>query len=141
MRMSINRAGTIKHADGSVQVLADEERPKVWVNASRGLPELLFFTSGCSGACKGGVTPKDGHTRGVTMVQKIRTVKPTRAQRQEENKQKKEKQGPMMWRLVECDEQAVASGGVGVEEWDETMGGGVEQQRRLCAAIACSHGV
>ena len=27
--------GTIKHADGSVQVLGDEERPKVWVNASR----------------------------------------------------------------------------------------------------------
>ncbi len=134
--------GTIKHADGSVQVLGDEERPKVWVNASSGLPELLFFTSGCSGACKGGVMPKDGHTRGVTVVQKIRTVKSTRDQRREQTERKEESmQGKTAWRLVECEAQPVVAEGKGLEEWDQRVGGAIEQQQRLCAAIACSHEV
>lgn len=48
--------GTLKHKNGSVEVLHDAERPKVWVNASTGLPELLFFSSGGSDQ----PTAKDG---------------------------------------------------------------------------------
>lgn len=68
--------GSIRHADGTVQALSDEERPKVWVNSSTGLPQLLFFSTGQDHGGSLKPTAMDGHTRGVTVVQKIRTTKP-----------------------------------------------------------------
>jgi hypothetical protein len=47
--------------------LLDAERPRVWVNASTGQPELLFFASG------GARQPTyPGAGRGFTVVQRIR---------------------------------------------------------------------
>ena len=85
--------GTLKKATGSVEVLMDAERPKVWVNASSGLPELLFFASG------GAKQPvaKDGRARGFTVVQRIRTQKPAKALPVEQRRQQQQ-----AYRLVEC---------------------------------------
>ena len=66
---------TLRHGDGSVEVLRDAERPRVWVNTSSGQPELLFF-SACynDSSGRGCVEPtaQDGRTRGITVVQRIR---------------------------------------------------------------------
>ena len=84
--------GTLKKANGSVEVLMDAERPKVWVNASSGLPELLFFASG------GAKQPvaKDGRARGFTVVQRIRTQKPAKALPVQQRRRQQ------AYRLVEC---------------------------------------
>eukprot|EP01052_Picozoa_sp_SAG31_P033662 SAG31_NODE_3833_length_3838_cov_2.158866_2_plen_379_part_00 len=60
---------TLRRQNGSVEIVHDAERPRVWVNQTTGLPELLFFSSG--GAHP---TAADGHTRGITIVQRIRRI-------------------------------------------------------------------
>ena len=65
---------TLKKADGSVETLHDAERPRVWVNPTTKLPELLFVASG------GAQQPTKPGNRAFTVVQKIRTAKAPRSQ-------------------------------------------------------------
>ena len=105
--------GTLERADGTVQRLSDEERPKVWVNSTSGLPELLFFSTNI-GADGMHPTATDGLTRGVTVVQRIRTVKPARA--------------PEEARVVDCErEEGAAVGNTRDAE-----------EAKLCAVVTCA---
>ena len=61
---------TLRLSNGSVAVLRDSERPRVWVNASTGQPELIFVSTGGQKQ----PTAADGMARGFTMVQRIRTA-------------------------------------------------------------------
>jgi len=63
---------TLRNSDGIVHTLRDAERPRIWVNATSGLPELLFVASG------GATQPsKPGLGQlGFTVVQRIRAQKP-----------------------------------------------------------------
>eukprot|EP00937_MAST-01D_sp_MAST-1D-sp2_P004571 g4571.t1 len=59
---------SLQLSNGSVVVLRDSERPRVWINASTGQPELLFVSTGGQKQ----PTAADGIARGFTMVQRIR---------------------------------------------------------------------
>ena len=93
---------TLRTANGSVEVLQDAERPKVWVNASSGLPTLLFYASG--GAKQ--PTVKDGRARGFTVVQRIRTETPPRPT----------SSSPVDYELVECSKAEPLNELVNVEQ-------------------------
>ena len=61
---------TLRLSNGSLLVLRDSERPRVWINETTGLPELIFVSSGGQHQ----PTQADGVARGFTMVQRIRKV-------------------------------------------------------------------
>jgi len=54
--------------NGTVAEVRDGERPRIWINETSGLPELLFVASGGHRQ----PTVADGQARGFTLVQKIR---------------------------------------------------------------------
>ena len=64
-------SSTLALPNGTVVAIADNERPRVWINRSTGQPELLFVASG------GDRQPtRPGDPPSFTLVQRIRTAKP-----------------------------------------------------------------
>ena len=57
----------LRREDGSVEVLHDAERPRIWVNPETGQAELLFVASGGSSQ----PTKTGLGQRGFTVVQRI----------------------------------------------------------------------